>query len=529
MTWKASDPEGYESAKIKWELVPYTRGRGLDLGCGPYKPFPHFRGIDSNKDERLFGIRAEAADFIIPTCEVLEDFASQSQDFIFSSHLLEHIENYKAALKEWWRVIKHGGYLVLYLPDEDEYPKVGEKGANPDHKHNISYDFIVDAMRDIGGWDLVDFQKRNADKEYSLFFVFKKFSDPKIHRYTYREPKPEKTCAVVRYGAWGDCIQMSSILPALKDDGHHIVLYTSQRSFEAVKHEPLIDSVVLQDPDQVPNGELGHFFAYLEKKHTKFVNLCESVEATFLAMHDRAEMKWPQAARHQLMNHNYTEFAHTLAQVKFDHPRMRFLASQDEKEWARKEYKKLAAAPLIMWVIRGSSIHKIWSGGVDEANQQTGMDGVLLRIMQQWPNSKIVTVGDQWCQEKIEPVWASEPRIVRRSNVWSIRETMAMAQMCDMVIGPETGVMSAVAMEPMRKIVFLSHSTVENLTRDWVNTYSLVPVDTPCYPCHKLVFTWEHCNQDGDTGIAKCQASITPSMVWDAIRETFDKELEDAA
>jgi len=106
---------------------------------------------------------------------------------------------------------------------------------------------------------------------------------------------------------------------------------------------------------------------------------------------------------------------------------------------------------------------------------------------------------------------------------------MAMAQLCDMVIGPETGVMSAVAMEPMKKIVFLSHSTVENLTRDWVNTTSLVPVDTHCYPCHKLIFSWEHCNQDGDTGIAKCQSSITPAIVWDAIRETLDEQVEEAA
>ena len=124
MVWKIDAPAGNEAAKIKWEIVPYTRGKGLDLGCGPYKAFPHFRGIDSNVDAQLFGIQATSADFIIPTCEVLDDFASQSQDFIFSSHLLEHIAKWKASLKEWWRVLKPGGHLVLYLPDKGEYPKV---------------------------------------------------------------------------------------------------------------------------------------------------------------------------------------------------------------------------------------------------------------------------------------------------------------------------------------------------------------------------------------------------------------------
>jgi ADP-heptose:LPS heptosyltransferase/predicted SAM-dependent methyltransferase len=524
MVWKADGPAGDEAGKIKWEIVPYTRGRGLDLGCGPYKAFPHFRGIDSNVDARLFGIQATSADFIIPTCEVLDDFASCSQDFVFSSHLLEHIVEWQNALAEWWRVLKQGGYLVLYLPDEDEYPKVGEKGANPDHKWNVSYDKLVKAMESIGGWDLVDFQKRNGGDEYSLYFVFKKFSDGKIHRHSWREPKPTKTCAIVRYGAWGDAVQATSLLPGLKEAGYHVTFFTTPRGHEAIKHEPLIDRFVIQDQDQVPNHELGPYWDYHAKKYDRWINLSESVEGSLLALPDRIESRWPKAVRHQVMNFNYLQFTHQIAEVPYSRPKMRFVASDAEKEWVKKEYKKLAAAPLVMWVIRGSSLHKVWNGGFDKENNATGFDGVLARILHQWPNAKVVTVGDQWCKDKIEPVWANEKRIIRRSAVWSIRETMAMAQMCDMVIGPETGVMSAVAMEPMRKVVFLSHSSHKNLTEGWVNTASLEPVNTECWPCHKLVYQWKDCVQDGDTGIAKCQASITPAMVWDAIRETLDQQ-----
>lgn len=524
MVWRSDGPAGNEAAKIMWEIVPYTRGKGLDLGCGPFKAFPHFRGIDSNIDAQLFGIQATGADFIIPTCEVLDDFASQSQDFIFSSHLLEHIVEWENALKEWWRVLKQGGYLVLYLPDEDEYPKVGEKGANTDHKFNVNREVIVEAMQKIGGWDLVRYEKRNGGDEYSLFFVFKKFSDSKVHKHSWREPKPVKTCAIVRYGAWGDAIQSTSLLPALKEDGYHITFYTTPRGYEAIKHEPLIDAFILQDTDQVPNHLLGPFWNYSEKKYDKWINLSESVEGTLLALPDRIEAKWPKEVRHRLMDYNYLEFTHALAEVKFHRPKMRFVASDVEKAWAKKEYMKIGAAPLVMWVIRGSSLHKVWNGGVDEANQMTGMDGVLSRILQQWPNAKVVTVGDEWCRDKIEPVWASEKRIVRRSAVWSIRETMSMAQVCDMVIGPETGVMNAVAMEPMRKIVFLSHSSEKNLTEGWVNTAALIPQGVDCWPCHRLVYKWSDCVQDGDTGIAKCQASITPAMVWDAIRETLDQQ-----
>ena len=175
MTWKIDDPEGNESAKIKWEIVPYTKGKGLDLGCGPHKPFPHFIGVD-NGNHALFGWNFKP-DVFVETCEKMDIFASQSMDFVFSSHLLEHIEDYPAALKEWYRVLKVGGYLILYLPDEDEYPKVGEEKANPEHKWNVNYDKVVEAMP--GGYDLIDFQKRNQEKEYSLFFVFKKTNNGK--------------------------------------------------------------------------------------------------------------------------------------------------------------------------------------------------------------------------------------------------------------------------------------------------------------------------------------------------------------
>ena len=47
MTWDIKTSEGNEAEKIKWELVPYTRGLGLDIGCGPCKAFPHFIGVDN--------------------------------------------------------------------------------------------------------------------------------------------------------------------------------------------------------------------------------------------------------------------------------------------------------------------------------------------------------------------------------------------------------------------------------------------------------------------------------------------------
>ena len=171
MTWSLENSRNNEAAKIRWELVPYMNGRVLDLGCGPYKAFPHFTGVDNGHHWGTAG-----ADVRVDTAEKLDLFASRSHDMVFSSHLLEHIpyENVPVALTEWCRVLKEGGYLVLYVPDEDEYPKVGEPGANPDHKWNVNYQKVIDAMMQVPrSWDLCQFEKRNETDEYSLFFVFK--------------------------------------------------------------------------------------------------------------------------------------------------------------------------------------------------------------------------------------------------------------------------------------------------------------------------------------------------------------------
>lgn len=176
MTWKLDAPQGNESAKIRWELVPYMRGRVLDLGCGPYKAFPHFIGVDNGHHDAHFGWQ-NRADVKVDTCEKLDLFSDESCDMVFSSHLLEHIEYEKvpATLTEWMRVLKPGGHLCLYVPDKDEYPNVGHEHANPDHKFDPTYENIDEALQKVPySWDMVDFQKRNQDDEYSLFFVVKR-------------------------------------------------------------------------------------------------------------------------------------------------------------------------------------------------------------------------------------------------------------------------------------------------------------------------------------------------------------------
>ena len=109
------------------------------------------------------------------------------------------------------------------------------------------------------------------------------------------------------------------------------------------------------------------------------------------------------------------------------------------------------------------------------------------------------------------------------SGEQTIRETLTLAQLCDCVVGPETGVLNSVAFESrIGKVCLLSHSSIENLTKHWVNSYAIEPQGIDCYPCHQLHYGMKFCREDAETGTAMCQKSIDPGRVFEAIKAVFD-------
>lgn len=499
MVWDPKAPQGNEAKKVRWDVVPYVRGKVLDLGAGPFRLFKHCITMDNQSEYKGMNLRPD----IIGDCADLSVFATKSMDSVFSSHLLEHMENPGEVLKEWWRVIKPGGHLVLYLPHKDFYPNIGQSGANPDHLHDFMPEDIIGYMEEIPGWDLLVNEDRNEGDEYSFLQVYRKRSD-KAHEYPCRTKKKQKTCAVLRYGGIGDCMQASSVLPGLKHQGYHITFHTTPEGHSFLKNDPHIDDWWVQDKGMVSEFQLREFWEHIQGKYDKWVNLTEIVEGTLLPMNLHTTFWWPHEARHRLLDVNYMELTHLVAGLPFEFEPA-FYPTHEEKTWAVNERKRIGRC--MLWTISGSSVHKIWPY----------MDVIIGRVMLHMPDWKVVLVGDELCAAIIEPPWREEPRVLLRSGKWSVRETLAFAQAADLVMGPETGILNSVAMWQVPKLVWLSHSSVENLTKHWVHTISLQPTECPCYPCHKLHYSFDHCVKDEDTGVALCQANIGPEVVWEAL------------
>jgi ADP-heptose:LPS heptosyltransferase/predicted SAM-dependent methyltransferase len=510
MVWRAEDPQGNEAAKCRYEIVPYTRGAVLDLGCGPHKAFPHFIGVDNLKDVELFGIQMRP-DLVIPDCADLQPHVQDAScDAIFSSHLLEHIPDTRKALRSWWQTLKAGGHLVLYLPHRDLYPRVGTEGANPDHVHDFDPEDIIAHMRAIGGWDLLVNETRDADMEYSFLQVYRKREDD-LHVLTYRHiQRPPKSVCVVRYGGFGDQLQAANILPELKRQGWHITFMTTPAGQDVLKHDPHIDAWIIQDRDQVPNHELWEYWSAWMPKFDRFINLSSSVEDSLLPRPGTPAHQWPQAVRHKYLNRNYLEFTAELAEVPYK-SEARFYPSKEEETRAfalLRADDPGHAAFNILWALSGSSVHKFYPW----------QDVVITEILAEFPEARFILTGDEACQI-LEMGWEKHERVLCTSGKMPIRDVLTVARYADVVIGPETGVLNAVAFEPMvAKVIMLSHSSEENLTKHWVNTTTLASTRTPCYPCHRLHPSMRYCPQDEQSGAAMCQVDIPAADVFAAIK-----------
>lgn len=106
----------------------YMQGVGLDIGFSGYIPgvlpiLPTAIGVDKG----FPGYNGHT----LP-------FADESQDYVYNSHCLEHISDYKNALYDWMRVLKVGGHMVIAVPHQYLYEKRTSLPSrfNGDHKRH---------------------------------------------------------------------------------------------------------------------------------------------------------------------------------------------------------------------------------------------------------------------------------------------------------------------------------------------------------------------------------------------------------
>lgn len=113
----------HDAGGFPWRDV--FRGQMLDVGCGPDKlPFDSCVGfdVDDGDANRLSSY-----------------FPASSLHVLHGSHVLEHMDSPRNALRDWLTLVKPGGYVVQTVPDWCAYERMRWPSKfNPDHKSSWS-------------------------------------------------------------------------------------------------------------------------------------------------------------------------------------------------------------------------------------------------------------------------------------------------------------------------------------------------------------------------------------------------------
>jgi len=165
--WTRELSSGLEAAKCRGRIISYLKGAGLDIGCGNEKIVSTAIGV---------GASGSAIDLHLDLSsnDSLAMFSDNFFDYVFSAHCLEDFYATEAVLRQWWRVIRPGGHLLIYTPDPDYYPRIGTDGCNPTHKRDLYWQDVWKILKGFGNAKKVNASRHNLSNEYSWLLCVRK-------------------------------------------------------------------------------------------------------------------------------------------------------------------------------------------------------------------------------------------------------------------------------------------------------------------------------------------------------------------
>ena len=138
-----------ESETARPLLEKYCIGCGIDVGAGGMPIAPHSICIDRGEDSPIRAHVGSVPTHLVGDAADLRWFKDGSLDHVASSHTLEDFLDTEAILREWLRVLRVGGNLVLFLPDEQVYRSHCAKTGQPYNQAHVHADFSLEFVRRI--------------------------------------------------------------------------------------------------------------------------------------------------------------------------------------------------------------------------------------------------------------------------------------------------------------------------------------------------------------------------------------------
>lgn len=127
----AETKKAYERRIKEGWFDAYVKGDVIDIGVGR---------IDTH----------DGADPLTPTCDTWDKdngdatfmavVPNEVYDTVYTSHLIEHLTDPLTAIRNWFRILKPNGHLIICAPDRDAYERSKQLPSkwNADHKYYLT-------------------------------------------------------------------------------------------------------------------------------------------------------------------------------------------------------------------------------------------------------------------------------------------------------------------------------------------------------------------------------------------------------
>lgn len=164
-----------ETSKYRKFTTKYCVGNGIDVGSGGDPVVPHAIQVELPKDEyakyRSGDVHGSPIQWHGNAVEL--PFKDKTLDWVYSSHLLEDFLDWKPLLREWTRVLKRGGHLIILIPDKALWDAAISRGQLPNcaHKHE-GYVGELSTHAKHFGWKVIeDRLTKLTPEDYTILFI----------------------------------------------------------------------------------------------------------------------------------------------------------------------------------------------------------------------------------------------------------------------------------------------------------------------------------------------------------------------
>lgn len=285
-----------------------------------------------------------------------------------------------------------------------------------------------------------------------------------------------KHATIIRLGAIGDAVWTLPVIRELHTEGYAINVHCKRVAASVYKNNPRIKNLFTYPNEsgtkvdiRVPNG-------------SRVIDLDKTIEGKYLtdslpvgcsAHILRYELGCSQCQSNKIrrkVNINYAEEQLAVAGFVGRSPSTlgEIYVTLEDLEDVADVLKNWENKYVILWSL-ADVYHK----------QYLDWFTLMSEFCTSNPDVVVYTMGSTACAQ-----FEQEGANIHAGH-WTLSQSITLISQADLVIGGETGPMNIASCFDVAKLLFLSHSSRDNISKHWTNTLNLLPT-SECHPCYQL-------------------------------------------